>query len=88
MFASVQTPSNFFAPIVEPVELAKEIVRYIKEGRSGEISMPLYARYMDWLSVVPYGVRELMRRVSGMDAAAIDGFSKEKSSDSNSRKSK
>ncbi|KAF2096955.1 NAD(P)-binding protein [Rhizodiscina lignyota] len=74
MFADVATPSNFLAPIVEPVELGREIVRYIKEGRSGEISMPMYSRYMGWLGVMPHGIREIMRRLSGMDVAAVDGF--------------
>lgn len=69
MFGDVVTPSNFLAPLVEPVELAREIVKYIEEGRSGEISMPLYTRFIPWLDVLPAGIRELVRRASGMDNA-------------------
>ncbi|KAK5675591.1 hypothetical protein LTS10_011691 [Elasticomyces elasticus] len=76
LFAGVQTPSTFFGPVVEPVELAKEIVRMVDAGESGEISMPLYARYIDWLHVLPAGLQRVFRRLSGMDTA-MEGFRSE-----------
>lgn len=77
MFASVRTPSNFFAPVVQPVEIGREIVRLVIEGRSGEVSMPLYTRLIGWMDVVPPGLRELLRWVAGMDKAMIDAVEKD-----------
>lgn len=77
LFSGVQTPSSFFGPVVEPVELAREIVRMIDSGESGEISMPLYARWIDWLHVLPVSLQKLGRSLSGMDRA-MEGFTKPK----------
>lgn len=74
LFGGVESPSSFFGPVVEPVEIAKEIVRMIDAGESGEISMPLYARWIDWLNVLPVSLQRLARRLSGMDRA-MEGFS-------------
>ena len=73
LFAGVETPSGFFGPVVEPVELAREIVRMVDGGVSGEISLPLYARWIDWLHVLPPGVQRVLRGISGMDRA-MEGF--------------
>ena len=73
LFASVRTPNSFFGPVVEPVELAREIVRMIDAGESGEISMPLYARWIEWLHVLSVGMQKLVRRLSGIDGA-MEGF--------------
>jgi short-subunit dehydrogenase len=79
MFAGVQTPSNFLAPIVTPAEIAKDIIRLIEKGESGEIALPLYSRYIQILGVLPVGVQHLVRRWSGMDKAVgrIDPVKKE-----------
>ncbi|TKA81531.1 hypothetical protein B0A55_02987 [Friedmanniomyces simplex] len=73
LFAGVQTPSSIMGPVVEVVELAREIVRMVDAGESGKISMPLYAWYIDWLHVLPVGIQKLVRRLSGMDRA-MEGF--------------
>ncbi|KAH9825705.1 protein dhs-3-like [Teratosphaeria destructans] len=73
LFQGVQTPSSFFGPVVEPVELAREIVKMVDAGESGEISLPLYARYIDWLHVLPAGLATIARWTSGMDRA-MEGF--------------
>lgn len=69
LFAALDTPSNFFGPVVETVELAREIVRMVDSGESGEISMPFYARWIEWSSVLPAGVQRVLRLVSGIDQA-------------------
>ena len=51
LFQGVETPSSFLGPVVETVELAREIVKMVDLGMSGEISLPLYARWIDWLHV-------------------------------------
>lgn len=67
LFYGVQTPSSFVAPVVEPVEVAKEIVAAIDGGLGGATGMPLYARWVDWYAVLPAGVQVLARRISGVD---------------------
>lgn len=69
LFASVKTPSTFLGPVVEPVELARETVSMIDSGESGHISMPLYARWIEWLDVLPMSLQKLVRKLSGVDRA-------------------
>ena len=37
LFYGVETPSNFFAPVLEPVDVAKEIIAAIDGGLGGHI---------------------------------------------------
>ncbi|KAI1825757.1 short-chain dehydrogenase [Xylaria intraflava] len=67
LFYGVKTPSPFVAPIVEPIEVAKEIIKAIDLGLSDHIGMPLYARWVDWYNVLPVGLQKIARRVSGVD---------------------
>lgn len=69
LFAGVQTPSNFFGPVVSPVELAKAVVQAIEQGESGEISLPLYAKWIGILGVLPFSLQKLARGLSGADQA-------------------
>jgi len=46
LFYGVETPSTFLAPVLEPLELAKLLVKNIEQGRGGEIFAPSYVRYM------------------------------------------
>ena len=67
LFEGVKTPSRFFAPIVEPVEIAKAIIETIDRGESVVLAMPLYARWAGWLNVLPVGVQQVGRWMSGVD---------------------
>ena len=87
LFAGVKTPNSFFGPVVEPVELAREIVRMVDAGESGEISMPFYARWIDWLHVLPVGLQRILRRLSGVDRA-MDGVTANSTASSSSSKKK
>lgn len=69
LFYGVRTPNSFLAPVVEPVDVAKEIIAAIDNGRSGSIGMPLYARWADWFNVLPTGIQVVVRRLAGVDAA-------------------
>lgn len=69
MFANVKTPSNFLAPVVAPTELAKEILKLVEKGESGEVCVPLYSKWIGIMDVLPAGVRELIRSWSGVDTA-------------------
>lgn len=74
MFGSIETPSSFFGPVVEGVDLAKAIVNKIDSGESGVIALPLYAGCIEWMGILPYGLQWLARRVSGVDRA-MESFS-------------
>lgn len=69
LFDGVETPSNFFAPLVYPDDLGKLIVEKVEAGQSGQIALPLYSEYIEWLSILPFAVQKLLRRLSGADRA-------------------
>ncbi|KAF2020717.1 NAD(P)-binding protein [Aaosphaeria arxii CBS 175.79] len=69
MFAGVETPSSFFAPVVRPVDVAKEILRLVEKGESGDVVLPLYSSWISVLGLLPAGMKALVRRWSGVDTA-------------------
>ena len=73
MFAAVPTPSRFLAPIVPPTDVAKELVALLDRGLGGEVAVPLYARWIPLLAVLPAGVQRLVRAWSGVDRAVPSG---------------
>jgi hypothetical protein len=72
LFTDVKTPSGFLAPVVEPTELAREIVAMIDRGGSGEIRLPLYAGLVPALSALPASLQWVARRWSGLDKAMLN----------------
>lgn len=73
LFYGVQTPNSFLAPVVEPVEVAKEIINTIDNGYAESISQPLYSSLIDWYHVLPLGLQRVIRRLAGIDTA-MHGF--------------
>lgn len=69
LFAGVKTPSSFLGPVIEPVDVAKEIIAAIDGGSSADLAMPFYARWIDWMNVLPVGVQRIARWASGVDRA-------------------
>jgi NAD(P)-dependent dehydrogenase (short-subunit alcohol dehydrogenase family) len=69
LFNGVQTPNSFFGPVLEPVDVAREVIAAIDSGSSENLAMPLYARWIDWMNVAPVGVQAILRKVSGVDRA-------------------
>jgi NAD(P)-dependent dehydrogenase (short-subunit alcohol dehydrogenase family) len=69
LFYGVQTPNAFFAPVVEPIDVAKEIISAVDSGRSSHVAMPLYARWIDYYNILPSGVQLIARRLAGVDTA-------------------
>jgi NAD(P)-dependent dehydrogenase (short-subunit alcohol dehydrogenase family) len=69
LFNGVQTPSSFFGPVLEPVDVAKEVIAAIDSGSSAVLAMPLYARWIDWMNILPVGVQAIARKLSGVDTA-------------------
>jgi len=81
LFSKLITPNPFLAPVVEPVELAREIVRMIDAGESGQISMPLYARWIEWMHVLPAGLQRVALWLSGADRAMEDAYAENEAGD-------
>ncbi len=73
LFNGVQTPNSFFGPILEPVDVAKEVIAAIDGGSSAVLALPLYARWIDWMNVLPVGVQAIVRWICGVDTA-MKGF--------------
>ncbi|EFQ29935.1 short chain dehydrogenase [Colletotrichum graminicola] len=69
LFYGVQTPHAFIAPIVEPVDVCKEIIAAIDAGRSAHVAMPLYARWIHWYNVLPPSVQQLARKLARVDTS-------------------
>ncbi|EXJ82469.1 hypothetical protein A1O3_06282 [Capronia epimyces CBS 606.96] len=61
--------ANFFAPVLEAKDVAKEIVRTIERGDGGVIRSPFYAKCVPFYSVLPGTLQLLLRRFSGIDTA-------------------
>lgn len=72
LFAGVKTPSNFLGPVMEPVEVAKEIVKMVDAGEAGLIAMPLYTQSSTFIKALPESVQWLIRKASAMDQAMLD----------------
>ena len=68
LFYGVQTPNSFFAPVVEPVDVAKEIIAAVDNGKSINVGVPLYARWVDWYNVLPVSFQLLARKLAGVDS--------------------
>ncbi|KAH7412702.1 hypothetical protein BKA64DRAFT_335966 [Cadophora sp. MPI-SDFR-AT-0126] len=73
LFNGVKTPNSFLAPLLEPVDVAKEVIAAIDSGSSAVLAMPLYARWIDWMNVLPVGVQAIVRKMAGVDSA-MKGF--------------
>ncbi|KAJ5774514.1 Short-chain dehydrogenase/reductase SDR [Penicillium paradoxum] len=69
LFDWVRAPNNFFAPVLEPVEVAREMVAAIDSGRGGVIRLPFYASLVNWYAVLPAALQRIARYISGIDAA-------------------
>ena len=84
LFRNVKTPSNFLAPLVSPVEMAKDIVKLIDSGNGGHLSGPAYAQFIGWgaWAVLPASVQKLVRYVGGIDEVVLPAISAWEGTDS------
>ncbi|KAA8914480.1 hypothetical protein FN846DRAFT_1018309 [Sphaerosporella brunnea] len=73
LFNGVKTPSFFWAPVLEPVDVAKEVIAAIDEGKGGEIAMPLFSQWAAVFWILPSSARKALRKLSGIDTA-MEGF--------------
>lgn len=73
LFDGVHTPSSFFGPVLEPIEVAKEVIAAVDGGISGVLAMPFYAGWVELIGIMPVGVQRFIRWASGIDHA-MSGF--------------
>ncbi|GAB7366265.1 hypothetical protein MBLNU230_g7823t1 [Neophaeotheca triangularis] len=69
MFEGVETPIPFLGPVVETVELARKVAEAVESGWSGELCLPLYARCVEFVLVLPVGLQRVVRYLAGVDVA-------------------
>ncbi|RPA83255.1 NAD(P)-binding protein [Ascobolus immersus RN42] len=67
LFKGVKTPSAFFAPVLEAVDVAREVVGLVDAGRSGEWAGPAYVGWINWYTILPGAIKRLARSLSGAD---------------------
>ncbi len=68
---SVPWYANFFGPVLEAKDVAKEIVKWVERGDGGIIRMPFYAKCVPLLGVAPGFVQRAVRWWSGIDRAIV-----------------
>ncbi|PKY04183.1 hydroxysteroid 17-beta dehydrogenase 11 [Aspergillus campestris IBT 28561] len=75
LFRAVRTPNAFFAPVLEPVQVARAIVDAVDAGEGGTVRLPFFASLVHWYAVLPAGVQRVARWLSGIDGAVAEaGF--------------
>jgi len=61
--------AEFFGPMLEAKDIAKEIVKTIERGDGGVLRMPFYAKCIPFYAILPGTVQTLVRSFSGIDRA-------------------
>ncbi|KAL2866728.1 uncharacterized protein BJX67DRAFT_125425 [Aspergillus lucknowensis] len=69
LFKFIKTPNSFFAPVLEPIHVAQEIVSMVDKGNSGVIRLPTFAKLANFYAVLPVGLQWIGRYLSGIDRA-------------------
>ncbi|KAI9807157.1 MAG: hypothetical protein M1825_005875 [Sarcosagium campestre] len=72
LFEDVEMPSDFLSPVLEPVDVAKEIIAAVDAGVSAELALPLFAQWIHLIKLLPVGLQKLIR-VYTLDSA-MDNF--------------
>lgn len=67
MFGGFNPPRTFWAPIVTPKALARDIIKYCNKGTRGAIRAPSYSYFAELLVGMPYIVQRFARWFSQMD---------------------
>lgn len=67
MFEDVMPSKLFFAPLVNHIKFAKNIVKSINDGEKGVICEPFYANFLPAIRVLPIFLQDFCRKMSEMD---------------------
>ena len=80
LFERIKTPNDFFAPVLEPAQVAQDIVSAVDSGRGGVIRLPAFAALVNWYAVLPASLQRIARSLSGVDVAVANVAPKDESS--------
>ncbi|KAE8214677.1 hypothetical protein CF327_g1951 [Tilletia walkeri] len=71
LFAHLDVPplARFLAPLLDPRDVAKAILRALERQESTDIYMPWYAQWAPLLRMLPSFLRDLAQTISGADEA-------------------
>ncbi|KAJ5679107.1 hypothetical protein N7462_007351 [Penicillium macrosclerotiorum] len=75
LFDWIRTPNHFFAPVMDPVQVAREIVSAVDSGHAGVIRLPTFAKLVNWYAVLPDAIQKVARDLSGIDNAVFSSHS-------------
>jgi NAD(P)-dependent dehydrogenase (short-subunit alcohol dehydrogenase family) len=67
MFGDVIPPMKFLAPVVNHIDLAKDVVCKIEKGEKGVLCAPLYANFLPIVKCLPIFMQDYCRWFSGID---------------------
>ncbi|KAI5955229.1 hypothetical protein KGF54_001790 [Candida jiufengensis] len=67
LFKDVSAPKQYIAPVVNHVDLAKEITNKIDKGYMGNLSRPFYANFLPGVRTTPLIVQDFCRWFSEID---------------------
>lgn len=67
MFDDVNPSRQFLAPIVDHIQLARDILQAVNKGQCGVLCRPLYGRFLPLVKVLPYSMVKMCRIFSQMD---------------------
>ncbi|OXV08313.1 hypothetical protein Egran_03926 [Elaphomyces granulatus] len=84
LFEVLETPNKFLAPVLEPVQVARDIVSAINMGKSGVIRLPAFAAMVNWYAVMPASLQRLARYLSGIDGVMAKAYAGKSRSSSTS----
>ncbi|ODV59818.1 NAD(P)-binding protein, partial [Ascoidea rubescens DSM 1968] len=74
LFNDVKPPKPFLAPILSHEKMSKLIYSNIKRNQIGEISLPLYGKFLPILKIIPFFIVEFLRKFSEMDRSSVEVF--------------
>lgn len=72
MFDDVNPSRQFFAPLVDHIELTEEILHAVNRGQCGVLARPLYGRFLPLVKTLPYSLVRMCRYFSQMDDKVRD----------------
>ncbi|KAI5965638.1 uncharacterized protein KGF55_001000 [Candida pseudojiufengensis] len=67
LFKDVSAPKQFIAPVVNHVNLAREITEKVEKGYMGNLSRPFYANFLPGVRTTPLIVQDFCRWFSEID---------------------
>ena len=72
MFSGFEPPRQFFAPVVNVSNLARDIIDRCEKGKRGCLEVPFYSHFAHLLMSMPYSLQLIVRKFAKMDECLPD----------------